>query len=202
MRPSPLGEAGRGLSPMPLRWPIQQHAMPDAAACVDQRTALSLTEDAPLPPGGGREGAFNPCRCVGQYSSMRCLMQRHALTNAPRCPRQRMRPSPLGEAGRGLSTQTEKARTQRIAPPWVLAYHYIKMKFSGLSCRLSTSYREIAPLGQASAQVPHSVHSSGLIEYFSPSEIAPTGHSSIHVPHATQSSPITYAIIYKFFLVK
>ena len=53
------------------------------------------------------------------------------------------------------------------------------------------SYREIAPEGHASAQVPHSVHSSGLIEYFSPSEMAPTGHSSIHVPQATQSSPIT-----------
>ena len=53
------------------------------------------------------------------------------------------------------------------------------------------SYRVIAPEGHASAQVPHSVHSSGLIEYFSPSEIAPTGHSSIHVPQATQSSLIT-----------
>ena len=52
-------------------------------------------------------------------------------------------------------------------------------------------YREIAPLGHASAQVPHSVHCSGSIEYFSPSEIAPTGHSSIHVPQATQSSLIT-----------
>lgn len=54
-----------------------------------------------------------------------------------------------------------------------------------------TSYREMAPEGHASAQVPHSVHTSGLIEYFSPSEMAPTGHSSIHVPQATQSSPIT-----------
>lgn len=55
----------------------------------------------------------------------------------------------------------------------------------------SFSYREIAPLGHASAHVPHSVHCSGSIEYFSPSEIAPTGHSSIHVPQATQSSLIT-----------
>ena len=49
----------------------------------------------------------------------------------------------------------------------------------------------IASEGQTSAQVPHSVHISGLIEYLSPSEIAPTGHSSIQVPHAIQSSPIT-----------
>ena len=37
----------------------------------------------------------------------------------------------------------------------------------------------IASEGHTSAQVPHSVHMSGLIEYLSPSEIAPTGHSSI-----------------------
>lgn len=53
------------------------------------------------------------------------------------------------------------------------------------------SGRLIASLGQTDAQVPHSVHSSGLIEYLSPSEIALTGHSSIHVPHATHSSLIT-----------
>ncbi len=55
--------------------------------------------------------------------------------------------------------------------------------------------RLIASEGQTSAQVPHSVHVSGSIEYFSPSEIAPDGHSSIHVPQAIQSSPITYAMI-------
>ena len=49
----------------------------------------------------------------------------------------------------------------------------------------------IASEGQTSAQVPHSVQASGLIEYLSPSEIAPTGHSSIQVPHAIQSSLIT-----------
>jgi hypothetical protein len=49
----------------------------------------------------------------------------------------------------------------------------------------------IASEGQASAHEPHSVQTSGLIEYFSPSEIAPTGHSSIHVPQAIQSSLIT-----------
>ena len=53
------------------------------------------------------------------------------------------------------------------------------------------SPRWIASEGQTSAQVPHSVQTSGLIEYFSPSEIAPEGHSSIHVPQAMQSSPIT-----------
>lgn len=76
----------------------------------------------------------------------------------------------------------------------------LKRSFPGCPTALPSYYREIAPLGQASAHVPHSVHSSGLIEYFSPSEIAPTGHSSIHVPHATQSSPITYAIIFKFYM--
>ena len=49
----------------------------------------------------------------------------------------------------------------------------------------------IASDGQTSAHVPHSVQTSGLIEYLSPSEIAPTGHSSIHVPQAIQSSLIT-----------
>ena len=49
----------------------------------------------------------------------------------------------------------------------------------------------IASVGQASAQVPHSVHMSGLMLYLSPSEIAPTGHSSIQVPQAMQSSLIT-----------
>ena len=53
------------------------------------------------------------------------------------------------------------------------------------------SGKEIASLGHTLAHVPHSVHISGLIEYFSPSEIAPTGHSSIHVPQAMQLSPIT-----------
>lgn len=57
------------------------------------------------------------------------------------------------------------------------------------------SGREIASEGQTLAHVPHSVHASGSIEYFSPSDIAPDGHSSMHVPHAMQSSPITYAII-------
>ena len=52
--------------------------------------------------------------------------------------------------------------------------------------------RLIASLGQTPAQVPHSVHMSGLMEYLSsPAEIAPTGHSSMQVPHATQSLPIT-----------
>lgn len=76
----------------------------------------------------------------------------------------------------------------------------LKTNFPRCPTALPSYYREIAPLGQASAHVPHSVHISGLIEYFSPSEIAPTGHSSIHVPHATQSSPITYAIIFKFYM--
>lgn len=45
----------------------------------------------------------------------------------------------------------------------------------------------IASTGQTSAQEPQLTHSSGLIEYTSPSEIAPTGHSPIHVPHAAQA---------------
>ena len=55
--------------------------------------------------------------------------------------------------------------------------------------------RLIASEGQTLAHVPHSVHRSASITYFSPSEIASTGHSPAHVPHAMQSSPITYAII-------
>lgn len=116
-----------------------------------------------------------------------------------------LHPAPRHEArGRGghrpTPPGTKKARIWRNAPPWILAKHYIKNNFPRCPTALPSYYREIAPLGQASAHVPHSVHSSGLIEYFSPSEIAPTGHSSIHVPHATQSSPITYAIIFKFYM--
>ena len=86
---------------------------------------------------------------------------------------------------------------KKASPEIGNAFYFLIMsiEFSIFNSQFSILYREIAPLGQASAQVPHSVHCSGSIEYFSPSEIAPTGHSSIHVPHATQSSPITYAII-------
>ena len=56
--------------------------------------------------------------------------------------------------------------------------------------------RLIASEGQTLAHVPHSVHRSASITYFSPSEIASTGHSPAHVPHAMQSSLITYAIIF------
>ena len=125
----------------------------------------------------------------------------------------------MGETDRRIYIIRYEARTLRWTPPQALASYYLLYvqstwaqlteSASGLThgaqrksdlcnCCTRSYYREIAPLGQASAQVPHSVHCSGLIEYFSPSEIAPTGHSSIHVPHATQSSPITYAIILKF----
>jgi hypothetical protein len=65
---------------------------------------------------------------------------------------------------------------------------YVSLIFFAL---IPYSGRLIASLGQTSAHVPHSVHISGSIEYFSPSEIAPDGHSSIHVPQAIQSSLIT-----------
>lgn len=60
-------------------------------------------------------------------------------------------------------------------------------------------YLPIASLGQTSAHVPHSVHKSGSIEYFSPSEIAPIGHSSMQVPHAMHASEITNAIVVNFY---
>ncbi len=62
-----------------------------------------------------------------------------------------------------------------------------------LSCQAFACFqpRCIASEGHTSAHVPHSVHISGSIEYFSPSEIAPTGHSSMHDPQAMQSSLIT-----------
>lgn len=43
----------------------------------------------------------------------------------------------------------------------ILAREAFSSLKDGVVCQ---SYLEIAPLGQASAQVPHSVHSSGLIE--------------------------------------
>ncbi len=63
--------------------------------------------------------------------------------------------------------------------------------------RLHLNYSaEIAPVGQAASQVPHSRHASASITYLpSPSEIASAGHSLAHVPQATHSSEITYAMI-------
>lgn len=54
----------------------------------------------------------------------------------------------------------------------------------------------IAPLGQTSAQEPHSMQVSGSMLYLSPSEIASTGQTGKHVPQATQLSSITYAMMY------
>jgi hypothetical protein len=51
---------------------------------------------------------------------------------------------------------------------------------------------EIAPEGQASTQVPQSMHVSASMTYLvSPSEIAPVGHSPTQDAHITQSSEIT-----------
>jgi len=47
---------------------------------------------------------------------------------------------------------------------------------------------EIAPVGQASAQEPQSMQTSGLIEYTSPSLIAPVGQTPWQVPQATHTS--------------
>ena len=58
----------------------------------------------------------------------------------------------------------------------------------------------IAPVGQAPAQVPHSMQVSAAISYFpSPAEIAPTGHSPSQVPQLTHESEITYAILSSSF---
>ena len=80
---------------------------------------------------------------------------------------------------------TSNGESQKNRPPKEVTY---------ISCHKNDfEYypKWIASDGQTSAQVPHSVHMSGLIEYLSPSEIAPTGHSSIQVPQAIQSSLIT-----------
>ena len=59
---------------------------------------------------------------------------------------------------------------------------------------------EIAPVGHAPAQEPHSMQVSGSITYCpSPWEIAPTGHCPSQVPQLTQESLITYAIVLSSF---
>ena len=64
----------------------------------------------------------------------------------------------------------------------------------GMACSLITYTSTTASTGQTSIQVPHSVHSSWFMTYFSsPSSMASAGHSSAHVPHATHSSLISYA---------
>ena len=84
--------------------------------------------------------------------------------------------------GAGCGSCMDKKRTQPKAVASIIFCSIFSEDYSP---------RWIASEGQTSAQVPHSVQTSGLIEYFSPSEIAPEGHSSIHVPQAMQSSPIT-----------
>ena len=58
---------------------------------------------------------------------------------------------------------------------------------------------EIAPIGQASAQAPQLMQTSGSIEYTSPSLIAPEGHSPWQVPQATQVSGLILYAIKMFF---
>jgi hypothetical protein len=62
---------------------------------------------------------------------------------------------------------------------------------------LSFDYSALgAPTGQTSAQLPHSMQTSGLISYLpSPSAIASTGHSAAHAPQEMHSSVILYAIV-------
>ncbi len=69
-------------------------------------------------------------------------------------------------------------------------------------CMCMPNYEaEIAPVGHAASQVPHSRHASASISNLpSPSWIASAGHSSAHVPQATHSSPITYAMFITSFL--
>lgn len=91
---------------------MQRDAAPDISAA-----SLSF---CPVP-----HRLFTHCGAVADAacSDGRCSV----LHPAPRHEAQRQGgrvPTPLG---------TEKARTQRNAPPWILAYHYIKTKFSWLS---------------------------------------------------------------------
>ena len=52
-----------------------------------------------------------------------------------------------------------------------------------------------AETGQTAAHVPHSIHLSGSITYFSsPSEMHSTGHFAAHAPHLIHASVILYAI--------
>ena len=173
---------------------MQRDAAPDISAA-----SLSF---CPVPHrlfthcGAVADVACSDDRC----STLRWPMQRAAMADAACCI---LRPDtkPGGEEG-----IAPPHRVQKKPESGGMHHHgfwpsiILKTTFLVVLQPSPSYYREIAPLGQASAHVPHSVHSSGLIEYFSPSEIAPTGHSSIHVPHATQSSPITYAIIFKFYM--
>lgn len=91
---------------------MQRDAAPDISAA-----SLSF---CPVP-----HRLFTHCGAVADAvcSDGRCSV----LHLAPRHEAQRQggrHPTPPG---------TEKARTQRNAPPWILAYHYIKTKFSWLS---------------------------------------------------------------------
>ena len=58
----------------------------------------------------------------------------------------------------------------------------------------------IAPVGQASAQVPQSMQESASnTSRSSHREKSPAGHSLSHVPQLTHSSEITYAIVISSF---
>ena len=160
---------------------------------LHHRHPFSVQQGEWAEDGGGCRCTIHPtlplpiAHC-GAMPDAACCILRHAT-------------KPRGEEG-GIPPH----RVQKKPEPSGMHRHgfwptiILKRSFPGCPTALPSYYREIAPLGQASAHVPHSVHISGLIEYFSPSEIAPAGHSSIHVPHATQSSPITYAIIFKFYM--
>lgn len=91
---------------------MQRDAAPDISAA-----SLSF---CPVP-----HRLFTHCGAVADAacSDGRCSV----LHLAPRHEAQR-------QGGRHpTSPGTEKARTRRNAPPWILAYHYIKTKFSWLS---------------------------------------------------------------------
>jgi predicted amidophosphoribosyltransferase len=80
---------------------------------------------------------------------------------------------------------------EAVKTPEEICYNCKKAR-EQIYCSLVTYTSTTASTGQTSIQVPHSVHSSWFMTYFSsPSSMASAGHSSAQVPHATHSSVIS-----------
>ena len=92
-------------------------------------------------------------------------------------------------------TQSQKTDGDFLEERSVLSIKKPCKKLQGFFVPVNDYSWEIAPVGQAAAQLPQSKHSSALISNLpSPSLIAPTGHSPAQLPQEMQSSEITYAI--------
>ena len=99
----------------------------------------SMQRDA-APDISAASSPFAPSRTACSRTAVRWPTQRAPMTDAARCDGRCsvLHLAPRHEAQRQGGRHptppgTEKARTQRNAPPWILAYHYIKTKFSWLS---------------------------------------------------------------------